>query len=67
MTPEGAKVLMGRHALDYSGGVSAQDNFGIGSYDRIMVPTVRPSTGPSTNPQRATFCSGNILSERAEP
>ena len=38
MIPEGAMVLTGKHALDYSGGVSAEDNFGIGGYDRIMGP-----------------------------
>ena len=38
MTPDGAMVLTGKHALDYSGGVSAEDNFGIGGYDRIMGP-----------------------------
>jgi acetyl-CoA carboxylase carboxyltransferase component len=29
-------VLTGKHALDYSGGISAEDNQGIGGYDRIM-------------------------------
>ena len=38
MVPEGAMVLTGKQALDYSGGVSAEDNFGIGGYDRIMGP-----------------------------
>jgi len=38
MTPEGAMVLTGKQALDYSGGVSAEDNFGIGGYDRVMGP-----------------------------
>jgi acetyl-CoA carboxylase carboxyltransferase component len=38
MIPEGAMVLTGKQALDYSGGVSAEDNFGIGGYDRIMGP-----------------------------
>ena len=38
MTPDGAMVLTGKQALDYSGGVSAEDNFGIGGYDRIMGP-----------------------------
>jgi acetyl/propionyl-CoA carboxylase alpha subunit/acetyl-CoA carboxylase carboxyltransferase component len=36
MTPEGAMVLTGKQALDYAGSVSAEDNFGIGGYDRIM-------------------------------
>jgi acetyl/propionyl-CoA carboxylase alpha subunit/acetyl-CoA carboxylase carboxyltransferase component len=38
MTPESAMVLTGKQALDYSGGVSAEDNFGIGGYARIMGP-----------------------------
>ncbi|MDJ0751662.1 MAG: carboxyl transferase domain-containing protein [Woeseiaceae bacterium] len=38
MTPVGAMVLTGKQALDYSGGVSAEDNLGIGGYDRIMGP-----------------------------
>lgn len=38
MTPESAMVLTGKRALDYSGGVSAADNFGIGGYDRVMGP-----------------------------
>jgi acetyl-CoA carboxylase carboxyltransferase component len=31
-------VLTGKQAIDYSGGVSAEDNFGIGGYERIMGP-----------------------------
>ena len=38
MTPAGAMVLTGKQALDYSGGVSAEDNYGIGGYERIMGP-----------------------------
>ena len=38
MTPQGAMVLTGKQALDYSGGVSAEDNLGIGGYERIMGP-----------------------------
>jgi acetyl/propionyl-CoA carboxylase alpha subunit/acetyl-CoA carboxylase carboxyltransferase component len=38
MFPESAMVLTGKQALDYSGSVSAEDNFGIGGYDRIMGP-----------------------------
>ncbi len=38
MVPDGAMVLTGKQALDYSGGVSAEDNLGIGGYDRIMGP-----------------------------
>ena len=38
MTPDSAMVLTGKQAIDYSGGVSAEDNFGIGGYARIMGP-----------------------------
>ena len=38
MTPDSAMVLTGKQALDYSGGVSAEDNYGIGGYDRVMGP-----------------------------
>ncbi len=38
MVPESAMVLTGKTALDFAGGVSAEDNFGIGGYDRIMGP-----------------------------
>jgi acetyl/propionyl-CoA carboxylase alpha subunit/acetyl-CoA carboxylase carboxyltransferase component len=38
MTPDGAMVLTGKQALDYSGGVSAEDNQGIGGYERVMGP-----------------------------
>jgi acetyl/propionyl-CoA carboxylase alpha subunit/acetyl-CoA carboxylase carboxyltransferase component len=38
MTSKAAMVLTGKRALDYSGSVSAEDNQGIGGYDRIMGP-----------------------------
>jgi acetyl/propionyl-CoA carboxylase alpha subunit/acetyl-CoA carboxylase carboxyltransferase component len=38
MAPSGAMVLTGKQALDYSGAVSAEDNLGIGGYERIMGP-----------------------------
>jgi acetyl-CoA carboxylase carboxyltransferase component/biotin carboxyl carrier protein len=38
MTPASAMVLTGKQALDFSGGVSAEDNFGIGGFDRVMGP-----------------------------
>jgi acetyl/propionyl-CoA carboxylase alpha subunit/acetyl-CoA carboxylase carboxyltransferase component len=38
MTPASAMVLTGKGALDFSGGVSAEDNFGIGGFERIMGP-----------------------------
>ena len=36
MTPASAMVLTGKQALDFSGAVSAEDNAGIGGYDRVM-------------------------------
>jgi acetyl-CoA carboxylase carboxyltransferase component len=38
MMPESAMVLTGKRALDYSGGVSAEDNVGIGGFERVMGP-----------------------------
>jgi biotin carboxylase/acetyl-CoA carboxylase carboxyltransferase component/pyruvate/2-oxoglutarate dehydrogenase complex dihydrolipoamide acyltransferase (E2) component len=38
MTPSSAMVLTGKQALDFSGAVSADDNFGIGGYHRVMGP-----------------------------
>jgi acetyl-CoA carboxylase carboxyltransferase component/biotin carboxyl carrier protein len=38
MTPGSSMVLTGKEALEYSGSVSAEDNEGIGGYDRIMGP-----------------------------
>ncbi len=38
MTRDGALVLTGKTALDYSGSVSAEDNLGIGGYERVMGP-----------------------------
>ncbi|MDH3754832.1 MAG: ATP-grasp domain-containing protein, partial [Acidimicrobiia bacterium] len=38
MMPDSAMVLTGKDALDFSGGVSAEDNTGIGGYERIMGP-----------------------------
>ncbi len=38
MTPTSAMVLTGKQALDFSGAVSAEDNFGIGGYHRVMGP-----------------------------
>src|ERR1039457_1920950 len=38
MTPDSAMVLTGKQSLEYSGGISAEDNFGIGGYDRVMGP-----------------------------
>jgi acetyl/propionyl-CoA carboxylase alpha subunit/acetyl-CoA carboxylase carboxyltransferase component len=38
MIPGSAMVLTGKQALDFSGGVSAEDNTGIGGFERIMGP-----------------------------
>ncbi len=38
MTPASAMVLTGKQSLDFSGGVSAEDNLGIGGYARVMGP-----------------------------
>jgi acetyl/propionyl-CoA carboxylase alpha subunit/acetyl-CoA carboxylase carboxyltransferase component len=38
MTPDSSMVLTGKRSLDFSGGVSAEDNVGIGGYDRVMGP-----------------------------
>ncbi|HLN76301.1 MAG TPA: carboxyl transferase domain-containing protein [Nocardioidaceae bacterium] len=38
MLPTSAMVLTGKQALDFSGGVSADDNLGIGGFDRVMGP-----------------------------
>ncbi|MFT4082121.1 MAG: carboxyl transferase domain-containing protein [Nocardioides sp.] len=38
MTPDSAMVLTGKQTLDYAGSVSAEDNHGIGGFDRVMGP-----------------------------
>ncbi len=38
MLPESTMVLTGKTSLDFSGGVSAEDNLGIGGYERVMGP-----------------------------
>ena len=45
MTPDAALVLTGKQALDFSGGVSAEDNLGIGGYERIMGPNGQAQYG----------------------
>ena len=58
MTPDSAMVLTGKQAIDYSGGVSAEDNLGIGGYGRIMGPERRGAVlGARRSPRRATCCS----------
>ncbi len=38
MIPGSSMVLTGKQALDFSGGVSADDNLGIGGFERVMGP-----------------------------
>jgi acetyl-CoA carboxylase carboxyltransferase component/biotin carboxyl carrier protein len=38
MSPASTMVLTGKQALDFSGAVSAEDNHGIGGYERVMGP-----------------------------
>ena len=38
MTPSSAMVLTGKRSLDFSGGVSADNESGIGGYERVMGP-----------------------------
>ncbi len=54
MIPESAMVLTGKQALDYSGGVSAEDNLGIGGYERVMGPN---GQGQYWAPDLAAACS----------
>ena len=75
MTPASAMVLTGKQALDFSGGVSAEDNFGIGGYDRIMGPNGQapvlgahprrrvPTSCCATTTTR-TWCPGERLPRR---
>ena len=57
MTPESAMVLTGKQALDFSGGVSAEDNLGIGGFDRCH-GTQRSGAvlGARTSPRPAGSC-----------
>ena len=41
----GSMVLTGKQALDFSGGVSAEDNLGIGGLERIMGPNGQAQYG----------------------
>ncbi|MEU4242706.1 carboxyl transferase domain-containing protein [Actinoplanes sp. NPDC026619] len=58
MTPDSAMVLTGKQSLDFSGGVSAEDNFGIGGYDRVMGPNGQAQYwAPSLNAARDVLMS----------
>src|SRR5262249_16783978 len=70
MTPDSAMVLTGKQSLDYSGGVSADDNFGIGGYDRIMGPNGEaqywaPDLSPAVDALLAHYEHTDV--PRAEP
>jgi hypothetical protein len=54
MTPASAMVLTGKQALDFSGGVSAEDNHGIGGYERVMGPNGQAQYWAPDAP--AVFC-----------
>ena len=60
MTPESAMVLTGKQALDYSGGVSAEDNFGIGGYERDHGPE-RPGPVLGARPRRRLRAAAALL------
>ena len=49
-------VLTGKQALDFSGGVSAEDNLGIGGFDRVMGPN-----GQAQYFARDLFAAAGIL------
>jgi len=51
MTPASTMVLTGKQALDYSGAVSAADNYGIGGYDRVMGPNGQAQYWAPTFPE----------------
>ncbi len=51
MTPASAMVLTGKQALDFSGAVSADDNFGIGGYHRVMGPNGQAQYWAASFPQ----------------
>ncbi|GII05556.1 ATP-binding protein [Planobispora takensis] len=48
MVAGAAMVLTGKQALDFSGGVSAEDNTGIGGFERIMGPNGQAQYGAAT-------------------
>ena len=63
MTPESAMVLTGKQALDYSGGVSAEDNFGIGGYERDD-GAQRPGAVLGARPRRRLPRAARLLRAR---
>ncbi len=67
MTPDGAMVLTGKEALDYSGGVSAEDNEGIGGYERIMGPNGQAQYFARDMAERAASCCSTTTTPTWRP
>ncbi|SHJ76218.1 Acetyl/propionyl-CoA carboxylase, alpha subunit [Tessaracoccus bendigoensis DSM 12906] len=72
MTPDSAMVLTGKQSLDFSGGVSAEDNFGIGGYDRVMGPNGQaqywaPNLGAAMKILMAHYAHTYVLPGEAGP
>ncbi len=55
MTPASTMVLTGKQALDFSGAVSADDNQGIGGFDRIMGPNGQAQYWAPSFPEACTL------------
>jgi len=51
MVQSGAMVLTGKQALDFSGGISAEDNLGIGGVEQIMGPNGQAQYAARTVPK----------------
>ena len=66
MAPDSAMVLTGKQAIDYSGGVSAEDNLGIGGYVRVMGPNGEAQYwAPSVSAACDLLCAHYELTYRA--
>ncbi len=60
MTPASTMVLTGKQALDYSGAVSADDNQGIGGFDRIMGPNGQAQYWAPSFPEACTAAAAPL-------
>ena len=67
MTPDSAMVLTGKQSLDFSGGVSAEDNFGIGGYDRVMGPNGQAQYWAPDLPRAFRILMGHYLQTYVVP
>ena len=67
MTPASAMVLTGKSSLEYSGGVSAEDNFGIGGFDRIMGPNGQGQYWAPTLADAALCCCATTVTPTSSP